>query len=130
MDGAIKVAMIIERDNKFLLVQEGHAAAYGLWNWQQGKVEGEEDIENAAIREAKEETGYKTRIKRKLGIIENPFPDTKEIHVFLGEIVAGDLKIHAGEIIQAKWFSIEELDEIKDKMPGCWVYETIAASKE
>jgi 8-oxo-dGTP pyrophosphatase MutT (NUDIX family) len=54
--------MVIEKDGKFLLVQEGHAGAYGLWNWQQGKVEEGETIEEAAVREAKEETGYEVSI--------------------------------------------------------------------
>lgn len=127
---AIRAAMVIEKDGKFLLVQEGHPTAHGLWNWQQGKVEDGEDIENAAVREAKEETGYEVVIRRKLGVIENPFPNTKEIHVFLGEIIGGDLKTPEGEVIQAKWFSINELEEVKDKMPGPWVYKIISSIEE
>ena len=48
-----------------------------------------------------------------------------EIHVFLGEIIDGDLKVNKGEILQAKWFGIEELAEIKDNMKD-YVFNTIS----
>ena len=129
MDEAIRAALVIERDGSFLLVQEGHAGAYGLWNWQQGKVEEGETVEEAAIREAREETGYEVSILRKLRIVTNPFPRTKEIHVFLGEIIGGELQTPEGEIIQAKWFAFDELEDIKDAAPGPWVYETLISIK-
>lgn len=126
MEEGIRAAMVIKRDGKFLLVQEGHDGAYGLWNWQQGKVEAEEGVEEAAIREAKEETGYEVSIVKKLSIVKDPFPNTREIHVFLGEVTGGDLQTPAGEIIQAKWFAPAELEEIKGLTPGPWVQETLA----
>ena len=127
MNGAIRAAVLIKHKGKFLLVQEGHARARGLWNWQQGKVEGDESIEDAAVREAKEETGYDVSIVRKLGVIEKPFPDTSEIHVFLGEITGGELKIPGGEVIEARWFAQDDLDELKDRAPGPWIYEILAS---
>lgn len=120
-----RAAAVIEQDGKFLLVQEATPVVYGLWNWQQGRVEEGESPEAAAVREAKEETGLDVRVVRKLGVIQKPFPNTKEIHVFLTEVVGGELKTKEGEILQAKWFTLEELEEIKDKTPGPWVFETI-----
>jgi len=122
-----RAAAVIQQDGKFLLVQEATPVVHGLWNWQQGKVDEGESPETAAIREAKEETGLDVRVVRKLGVIQNPFPNTKEIHVFLTEVVGGELKVLEGEILQAKWFTLEELEEIKDKTPGQWVFETIRA---
>jgi 8-oxo-dGTP pyrophosphatase MutT (NUDIX family) len=130
MEGAIRAAVVIKRDGKFLLVQEGHAGAYGLWNWQQGKVEQGESIEEAAIREAKEETGYEVSILKKLTVVKDPFPRTREIHVFLGEIVGGEPQAPEGEIIQAKWFAPAELEEIKELTPGSWVYEILISNKD
>lgn len=125
MQDTIRAAVIIKKEGKFLLGQEGAPKVYGLWNWQQGKVEDGEDIETAAIREAKEEVGYDVLLKKKVAVIKNPFPDTKEIHVFLGEIVGGELQINEGEILQAKWFTLAEVALLKDQMPGPWVFDTI-----
>lgn len=125
MQDVIRAAVIIQKDNRFLLGQEATPIIYGLWNWQQGKVESGEEIETTAIREAKEEVGFDIVLKKKLRVIENPFPGTKETHVFLGEIVGGELKISEGEILQAKWFTLDEVETIKDQMPGPWVFETL-----
>lgn len=124
MSDSIRAAMIIRRDEKFLLVQEATPRIYGLWNWTQGMVEESETPEDAAAREAKEETGFDVKIQRKITVIKKPFEGTKEIHVFLGEIVGGELKISAGEILQAKWLTLPEIQEIKEQMPGKWVFET------
>ena len=84
-------------------------------------------VEDAAVREAREEVGYDVALVRKLGVVERPYECTKEIHVFLGEIAGGDLKINDGEILQAKWFTLEELSGVRDKAVGPWIYETISS---
>jgi 8-oxo-dGTP diphosphatase len=127
MQDAIRAAVIIEKDQKFLLVKEGTPKVFGLWNWQQGKVEDGETPEQAAVREAKEETGFIISIKRKITVIENPFPGTKEIHVFLGDITDGELHVPEAEIVEAKWFTRDEVESIKDQMPGPWVFDTISS---
>ena len=93
MQDVIRVAVLVQKENKFFLVQEETPKVYGLWNWQQGKVEEGEELEQAAVREVKEETGFDVHLKRKLSVIENPFLNTKAIHVFLGEIIGGELKL-------------------------------------
>lgn len=125
MQDVIRAAVIIQRDNKFLLGQEVTPVIYGLWNWQQGKVEEGEEIKAAAVREVKEEVGFDIVIKRKLRVIERPFLGTKEIHVFLGEIVGGELKVSEGEILQVKWFTLDEVEIIRNQMPGAWIFETL-----
>ena len=42
--------VIIERDDKYLLVQEAKAKAYKLWNFPGGHVEPGETLEVAAAR--------------------------------------------------------------------------------
>jgi len=125
MSGIIRSAVLIKKKNKVLLGQEETPVIYGLWNWQQGRVADGESFEDAAIREAKEEVGYDVKITQKLKVIKNPFTGTSEIHVFLGEIIDGTLKVNEGEILQAKWFSFEELIDIKDSMKE-YVFGTIS----
>jgi ADP-ribose pyrophosphatase YjhB (NUDIX family) len=90
MNEAIRVAVLIEKDGKFLLGQEATKIIYSLWNWQQGKVEAGEGLEYAAKREVKEETGFDVNLIKKLTVVENSFPGTKETHVYLGEITGGE----------------------------------------
>ena len=53
---------LIEHDKKFLLVQEAKPAVYGKWNTPAGHVDEGETLEEAALRETKEETGYDVMI--------------------------------------------------------------------
>ncbi|MCA9361372.1 NUDIX domain-containing protein [Candidatus Kaiserbacteria bacterium] len=125
MNTDIRVAVLIEKDGKFLLGQEATKIIYGLWNWQQGKVEDGEDLEAAAMREVKEETGFDIEIVKKLTIINNPFPGTKETHVYLGKIIGGELAYSAEEILNLKWFTREQIIEIQDKLSGNWLVGVI-----
>ena len=69
-------ANVICKDKKYLLVQEKKPSAYGLWNLPAGRVEEGYSLEETAIKEAKEETGFDVRIVRKLGIFQKT---TKEV---------------------------------------------------
>jgi len=62
----IAAGVVIKQNNKYLLVQERMTSQYGLWNWPAGKVDVGETIEEAAIREGKEETGYDVELIREL----------------------------------------------------------------
>lgn len=125
MTEVTRVAVLIEKDDKFLLGKEATKIIYGLWNWQQGRVEDDEDVESAAKREVKEETGYEVGLLRKLTIIEQPFPGTKETHVYLGEIVGGEMSFSESEILDLQWFTEQEIIEMKDQLTGQWVIEVI-----
>lgn len=125
MNTDIRVAVLIEKDGKFLLGQEATKIIYGLWNWQQGKVEGVEDLEVAAVREVKEETGLDVELVKKLTIKENPFPGTKETHVYLGKIISGELAYAKDEILDLQWFTKEQIKQMQDKLTGNWLINVI-----
>ncbi len=110
------VSCVILNNAKVLMVQEGKNYIYGLWNFPSGRLENNEGIVNAAIREVQEETGYKVTISGLTGIY-NFFSETNTQVVmfnFIGEVVEGDLKYDNEEIINAKWFSINEISELND----------------
>jgi len=125
MTEVTRVAVLIEKDGKFLLGKEATKIIYGLWNWQQGSIEDGEDFETAAKREVKEETGFEIELVRKLTIIERPFLGTKEIHVYLGEIIGGTLSFSENEILDLQWFTEQEIIGMKDQLTGQWVLEVI-----
>jgi ADP-ribose pyrophosphatase YjhB (NUDIX family) len=54
---------VLEKDGKYLLVQEKKPHIYGLWNLPVGKVEEWETSEGTAIREVKEEVNLDIILK-------------------------------------------------------------------
>jgi 8-oxo-dGTP diphosphatase len=75
------VAAIIEcPDGKLLLTKRKGDPFSGFWCLAGGKVEADETLEEACIRETKEETGLDVDIIMKLGL----YPE--EPHVYKGEL--------------------------------------------
>ena len=66
----IVVGCIVKKDNKFLMVKEGHGRCKGMWNFPIGHLEEYETIVEGAKRETLEETGYEVDIDKMLPIIE------------------------------------------------------------
>ncbi len=67
------VGLLIEVDGGVVLIQRGHPPHKGEWTLPSGFVEADESAEEAAIREAEEETGLKVEITEMMGI--NSFPE-------------------------------------------------------
>lgn len=125
----VVVGVIIKRDGKFLMVQEKKLAAYGLWNLPAGRVDKGEKLREAAIREVKEETGYKIKLYDELVVIHDD-GDRAVKHVFVGKIIGGELRIPKDEIISAKWYTWEEIKKLKNKLRADWVYNVLEKFEE
>lgn len=91
------VGMLIEMDGGLVLVRRGHPPHQGEWALPSGFVEADESAEEAAIREAAEETGLKVEIIELANI--NSFPEGPPVsgimiffrmHPVGGELLAGD----------------------------------------
>ncbi len=101
--------VILEKDGKYLLVQEKWEKVYGLWNIPAGHVDQGETIEDAAIREAKEEVGFDVKLISKLLIFQNTAEESVK-HIFLASITSGELHFPEDELLDAKWFTLDEID--------------------
>ena len=110
----VVAGVIIKKDALFLLVEEKEAPHRGLWSFPAGRVEVGESLEQAAIREAREESGYEVRLGRKL-LIHQPTAAEAPKHVFEAEIVGGEPG--AGEL-RARWFSQEEIRAMRGSLRG------------
>jgi len=91
-----------------LLVQEKKASAYGLWSLPGGRVDKDEGIETAAVREVLEETGFHVTITAEL-LVEQGGMHTPVFHVFQAKITGGELRIPKGELLDAQWLTLEEI---------------------
>jgi len=66
-DPKVAVGVVAERRGRLLLVRRNHEPHLGEWSFPSGYVDAGEVLEEAAVREAKEETGLDVRIDRLLG---------------------------------------------------------------
>lgn len=117
----VVASTLIEKDGEYLLVQEGKDAVRGEWNLPAGGVDEDERIQEAAIREAKEETGLEIELENFLGVFVDEsdrsdatvlvFVFHSEPEVFSPEIPEGD------EILDVEFFSPESFSEINIRIP-------------
>lgn len=119
---------VIKRDGKFLLVQEKKEKVYGLWSIPAGKVDEGDTLESAAIRETKEETGFDVRLVHKLEVFHESAQDPVR-HGYIAEIVGGELAFPKDELLDAQWFSLEEVRAMKDRLRNKFILSSIELSE-
>jgi ADP-ribose pyrophosphatase YjhB (NUDIX family) len=106
-------AVLVERDNKLLLVKRGIEPFKGWWDLPGGFIEEYEHPEDGAKREVKEETGLEISIAELLGIEMDTYSDDKistmNFH-YLAYPLKGEAKPES-DVDEARWFLPDELPE-------------------
>ena len=130
--GIIIVGGVIEKNGKFLLVQEAKERCRGKWNIPTGHLEPNENIFEGAKREVLEETGCKVELTGILQIgnrvSEN---DVWMSIIFSTNLLEENIVYDKSEILDAKWFSYEELLNMKDELRSYdWIINSISALVE
>ncbi len=120
----VVAGVVIGQNGKYLLVQEKKEKVRGLWNFPAGHVDEGESIEEAAIKEAKEETGYNVELIRKIDIYQSSISSPVK-HAFEARIIGGTLQFPEDEIMDARWFTFEEIAAMEDQLRGEWVLDAI-----
>ena len=117
----VVAANLIEKDGEFLLVQEGKEDVRGQWNLPAGGVEKDEDIKEAAEREAKEETGLETSLESFVGVfVDESDRSDATVLVFVFHANAKDLRPEvpvSEEIIDVGFFSRAEFEDLEIRVP-------------
>ena len=107
---AVIVGTVIEKDGKYLLVQEAKEQCRGKWNLPAGHLDPNETLIEAAIRETKEETGCDVELTGicQIGqrVSEN---DIFVSTVFAAKLLQETIKIDPAEILDVRWFSYDEI---------------------
>lgn len=106
------VATVIERDGRFLLVEEIAELGTAVFNQPAGHIEEGESVIAAALRETLEETGWEVRIEALLGIYIYPAPNGITYHRYclIAKAIAPNAHAVLDQgIIGPRWLSLEEL---------------------
>lgn len=113
----IIVGGIIEKENKYLLVQEAKEKCYGKWNIPAGHLDINETILEGATREVYEETGCKTEITGILKIANRKLKDSIFLWImFSAKLIEENIKFDKEEILDVKWFTYEEIMAMKNEL--------------
>lgn len=115
------IIVLISRGNEILLAQHQNRT-YGFYSCIAGFVEIGETIEDAVVREIKEETGLDVKDVRYVASQSWPFPDQLML-AFRAEYAGGELKIQKDEIREAKFFPRDNLPQTPP--PGSVAYNLI-----
>lgn len=111
------VGGVIEKDGKFLLVQEALETCKGKWNIPAGHLDPNETIFDGAKREINEETGCNVELTGILQIGNKVLKDNVVVSViFKTKLLDDNISYDTNEILDVKWFTYEELVNMKEEL--------------
>lgn len=130
------VSVSIIKDNEILMIKECKPTAMNKWNFPSGRIEPGEDILEAACREVKEETGFEVRLAYTTGVYNFISSSNHQVILFhfIGEITGGALQLEEQEIIDSKWYTINEIskfenEELRDPSVLRQIFDSIEKEK-
>lgn len=110
----VGVGILIQKGNDYLLIKRAAEPDAGLWSIPGGLVEIGERASDAAIREAREETGLDVEIEKALGVVDKIIRDEgSEIkyHFVIIDYLAspkGGSPAASSDALDARWVKAEE----------------------
>ena len=115
----VGVGIMIRDGDKYLLIKRAANPDKGLWSVPGGLVEVGERIQDAAIREALEETCLEVRLVERLGIVDKIEYDEEGqvfyhfiIIQYLAEIIGGEL-CPMDDALEAQWVTLNQLPDFE-----------------
>lgn len=104
------VLVAVVRDKQILLARSSRHRK-GFFSILAGFVESAEMLEQAAVREVKEEVGVDITNLRYVGSQPWPFPHSL-MTAFTADYIAGDIVCQPNEIEEAYWFDLDNLPDV------------------
>lgn len=107
--------VVYRRENNSIEVVVCGRSADGVWGLPKGTPRPDESLEEAAVREVREETGLQVRVIGKIGTIEYWFARPQQgvryhkfVHHYLMVATGGSTEDHDWEYDRVEWLPIEE----------------------
>lgn len=125
------VGGVIEKNGKYLLVQEAKKKCYKKWNFPAGHLDFNESLEQGAIREIKEETGCDVELDGICYIANKILEDDLcVIIVFNAKLINENIEYDKEEILDVKWFDYDEIvHKMDDELRGSYVRMSVINQK-
>jgi ADP-ribose pyrophosphatase YjhB (NUDIX family) len=112
IDPKLAAGCLITRDERVLLVKRSIEPGYGTWVFPGGHVDRGETVEEAALRETREEAGVDAALDGLIGLYSYPGRPVV-IAVFRAHLVPGSPEAAAGdETLEVGWFTAEEVESL------------------
>jgi NAD+ diphosphatase len=108
------VIVSVQRGNKLLLARASRFPSR-FYSVLAGFVEPGETLEEAVLREVKEEVGIDLKNIKYFGSQPWPFPDSLMIG-FTAQYAGGEIRIDGEEILEAGWFDADKLPPLPGKI--------------
>jgi len=116
---AVAIAALI-KDNKILMIKRAKGSYSGLWGFPGGKIEFDEHVSEAAVRELFEESNIKAKFKNHLGFVsEHLIEDNKIIRHFLlhvCELTPKNTEFVEGREGELAWFDLDNINRVKEHL--------------
>ena len=112
----LSASLLIEHEGKLMMVEEACDKYRGKWSQPQGMIELNETPEEAAIREAKEETGLTVELVNHFAT----YVCTKDLVYMINfcfrarPVLLEQAPLHA-DILSARWYDPAELVQLSNK---------------
>ncbi|MBU0762164.1 MAG: NUDIX hydrolase [Candidatus Altiarchaeota archaeon] len=105
---------VIVKDERVVLVKRLNPPYQDMWALPGGFVDYGEKVEDACVREAREETSLDVKIKKLVGVYSDPGRDPRGHTVgvaYLCEVVGGKLE-GGDDAKEAQWFPLNKLPKL------------------
>ncbi|MBN2534725.1 MAG: NUDIX domain-containing protein [Spirochaetales bacterium] len=109
MDNIYVLCIIVDNHGRYLLIKEAKEECKNTWFFPAGRIEKNESIINAAIRETKEESGIDIRPEG-ICLIDHIPKDNWMRFTLLARPTGGKLKTFSDHhSLEAGWFTADEV---------------------
>jgi ADP-ribose pyrophosphatase YjhB (NUDIX family) len=107
LDPKVAVVVLISTDCKLVLICRATEPAIGCWSFPSGFVDRGEALEDAAVREVREETGLEVSLKDFVGVYSKT-DDAVVVVVYTASVTGGNLR-PGPEVCDVSLFSPDNL---------------------